>query len=149
MLCHHSVGYNVDNDPNAEEVRVKIPLQNMTDQKAIISQDLGFCTSLLDGDEMKILLPQLFSIRISFNCPDCNTESGNPSVLGEWTAGCPNCQGSNHKLLGGYAGVVTAMAFAMEWQKEATPHAHGAVTLSNLSSHNTLYQISDTVDGQH
>ena len=44
--------------------------------------------------------------------------------------------------MGGYAGIATAIAMAVEYQKEMTPHGHGLVAVSNKYSHNTLPQIA-------
>ena len=44
--------------------------------------------------------------------------------------------------MGGYAGIATAIAMAVEYQKEMTPHGHGLVAVSNVYSHNTLPEIA-------
>lgn len=36
------------------------------------------------------------------------------------------------KFMGGYAGLATGLAFATEYQGEATPHGHGFVSLANM-----------------
>ena len=50
--------------------------------------------------------------------------------------------GSNHKLLGGYVGLATSLALAIEYTKDGSPHVHGLVALSNLYSSNTLLDIA-------
>ena len=34
--------------------------------------------------------------------------------------------------MGGYAGIATAMAFATEYQGEATPHGHGFISFEDI-----------------
>ena len=48
--------------------------------------------------------------------------------------------------MGGYAGIATAIAMAVEPQKEMTPYAYGLVAVSNVYSHNTLPQIAELLD---
>ena len=45
------------------------------------------------------------------------------------------------KSMGGYAGLATGMIFATEYQGEATPHAHGFVSLANMYQHHNLEEI--------
>ena len=49
------------------------------------------------------------------------------------------------KLMGGYAGLATALAFATEYQGEATPHGHGFISLANIYQHNNLHTISTMI----
>ena len=44
--------------------------------------------------------------------------------------------------MGGYAGIATNMGFAVEFQADSTPHAHGFVSLANMYQHNTLFDIA-------
>ena len=46
--------------------------------------------------------------------------------------------------MGGYAGLATALAFAVEYTKEGSPHGHGLVALCNLYSTNSLLAVSYT-----
>ena len=50
------------------------------------------------------------------------------------------------KSMGGYAGLATGMAFATEYQGEATPHGHGFVSLANMYQHHNLEQIGDMIE---
>eukprot|EP00973_Karenia_brevis_P058259 8110740-Karenia_brevis.AAC.1 len=56
--------------------------------------------------------------------------------------GCSSCRGSNHKLMGGYAGIATGLGFAVEYTTDAGAHAHGLCSLANMYSQNTLQEIS-------
>ena len=48
--------------------------------------------------------------------------------------------------MGGYAGLATGMAFATEYQGEATPHGHGFVSLANMYQHHTLEDIGKIIE---
>ena len=48
--------------------------------------------------------------------------------------------------MGGYAGLATGMAFATEYQGEATPHGHGFVSLANMYQHHNLEQIGSIIE---
>lgn len=50
------------------------------------------------------------------------------------------------KLMGGYAGLATALAFATEYQGECTPHAHGFVSLANMYQHHNLEEIGQIIE---
>eukprot|EP00973_Karenia_brevis_P058874 8197379-Karenia_brevis.AAC.1 len=45
--------------------------------------------------------------------------------------------------MGGYAGLATALAFAVECTKDGSPHGHGIVALSNLYSTASLWDIAE------
>ena len=78
-----------------------------------------------------------------FHCPDCqNADNDNEC---DDIGGCQDYLGTNMKLMGGYAGLATAMAFAIEYQGEATPHGHGFVSLANIYQHNNLHTISTMI----
>ena len=53
------------------------------------------------------------------------------------------------KLMGGYAGLATGSAFTVEYQGEATPHAHGFVSLANMYQHHTLEEIGKIIETNH
>ena len=53
------------------------------------------------------------------------------------------------KLMGGYAGLATGSAFTVEYQGEATPHAHGFVSLANMYQHHTLEEIGKIIEANH
>ena len=80
-----------------------------------------------------------------FLCPDCNADpaDNNSETL---APPCSDCLGCNNKLLGGYAGMATAMSFATEYQGEATPHGHGFVSLANMYQHHTLEEIGNMIE---
>ena len=59
---------------------------------------------------------------------------------------CSNLFGKNGLLMGGCAGIATAIAMAVEYQKEMAPHGHGVVAVSNVYFHNTLPQIAELLD---
>ena len=44
--------------------------------------------------------------------------------------------------MGGYAGLATALAFAVEYIKDGSPHGHGLVALSNLYS-TSLWDVAE------
>ena len=80
-----------------------------------------------------------------FLCPDCNadpTENKAATVA----PSCSDCLGCNTKLMGGYAGLATAMGFATEYQGEATPHGHGFVSLANMYQQHTLEEIGNMIE---
>ena len=45
--------------------------------------------------------------------------------------------------MGGYAGLATDLAFAVEYTKDGSPHAHGLVGLCNLYSTKSLWDIAE------
>ena len=49
--------------------------------------------------------------------------------------------------MGGYAGLAQGMAFANEFQGDATPHGHGFVSLANAYQHATLEDIAIQIEG--
>ena len=60
----------------------------------------------------------------------CNADSDDVGCCS--CAGCSDYLGSNSKLLGGFAGLATGLAFATEFQGDGTPHGHGFVSLANM-----------------
>eukprot|EP00973_Karenia_brevis_P029494 4069261-Karenia_brevis.AAC.1 len=44
--------------------------------------------------------------------------------------------------MGGYAGLATALGFAVEYTKDGSPHGHGLVAVNNLYSTKTLWDIA-------
>ena len=92
---------------------------------------------------MRIVIPAAFGLRMCLQCPDCNADV----TLGR--DDCPSCSdylGNNHKSMGGYAGIATAMAFANEFQGDGTPHGHGFVALANIYKYSTLEQIRQALE---
>ena len=66
-----------------------------------------------------VVVASLFGIRMCFHCPHCQNEDECDDI-----EPCQDYLGTNMKLMGGYAGLATALAFATEYQGEATPHGH-------------------------
>jgi hypothetical protein len=100
---------------------------------------------------MYVVMPALFGLRMCLNCPDCNVDDNEPGG-GSAEFGCQacsDCLGSNSKLMGGYAGLATGLAFATEFQGDGTPHAHGFVSLANMYQHRTLKEIGDLIESNH
>jgi len=94
---------------------------------------------------MRVILPAIFGVRMCFRCPDCNADSSDPHYQDGATP-CSDYMGCNGKLMGGYAGIATALCFATEYQGEATPHGHGFVCLSNQYRHHTLEEIGNLIE---
>ena len=90
-------------------------------------------------------MPSIFGVRMCFLCPDCNADPVDNNS-GTQAPSCQDCLGCNTKLMGGYAGLATAMCFATEYQGEATPHGHGFVSLANMYQHNTLEEIGNMIE---
>ena len=53
-------------------------------------------------------------------------------------ASCQDCLGSNMKAVGGCVGLATGMAFAAEYQGEATPGGRGFVLLGKMPQRRNL-----------
>ena len=51
--------------------------------------------------------------------------------------------------MGGYAGLATGMAFATEYQGEATPHGHGFDSFVNMYQHHNLNEIGNLIEQNH
>ena len=49
--------------------------------------------------------------------------------------------------MGGYAGLSQGMAFAIEFQGDATPHGHGFISLANTYQPATLEDIAIQIEG--
>ena len=92
----------------------------------------------------KICVPTAFGVRMCFKCPQCIQHFHDPDRAVEWKMKCSDICGNN--AMGGYAGIATAIAMAVEYQKEMTPHGHGLVAVSNVYSHNTLPQIASKLE---
>ena len=67
-------------------------------------------------------------------------------MFSELVSSCSNLMGNNHKSMGGYAGIATAMAFANEFQGDGTPHGHGVVALANAYQFSSLDAIADLLE---
>ena len=98
---------------------------------------------------MGVVVPSIFGIRMCFMCPHCNTDDcGLDTVFTSDGGPCSNCFGCNQKLMGGYAGLATALAFLVGYTKDGSPHAHGLVSLTNLYSTNSLLGYRGNVEDQ-
>ena len=89
---------------------------------------------------MRIIVAGAFGVRMCFRCPDCNADHGCSAVNEGWTS-CSDYMGNNHKSMGGYAGIATALAFANEFQGDDTPQGHGFVAFANVYQYITLQNI--------
>ena len=81
-----------------------------------------------------------------FMCPDCNVDETDYNKEEGGMRPCSDYFGCNSKLMGGYAGLAAAMSFAIEYQGEATPHAHGFESLANMYQHHTLEEIGNRIE---
>ena len=98
---------------------------------------------------MHVILPSIFGIRMCFRCPDCNIDRTDHTTRNVVDVSCQDCMGSNMKTMGGYAGLATGMAFATEYQGEATHHGHGFVSLANMYQHHNLEEIGKIIEKNH
>ena len=140
--------YSVIDDPHGQETIREIPLPDIFDRQACNAQDpLSSCYHYLFF--MYTILPAIFGIRMCMRCPDCNVDRTDPRNKNDVTIACQDCMGSNMKSMGGYAGLATGMAFATEYQGEATPHGHGFVSLANMYQHHNLEQIGNIIESKY
>ena len=97
---------------------------------------------------MYVVLPALFGIRMCFHCPDCNADPDEDDTGSTEfkNSPCSDYMGSNCKLMGGFAGLATGLAFATEFQGDGTPHGHGFVSLANMYQHQTLQEIAEILE---
>ena len=61
--------------------------------------------------------PGIFGIRMCFQCPHCNTDHCDLDPASDGGR-CSACLGYNHKLMGGYDGLATTMAFSVKYTKD-------------------------------
>ena len=131
-------------DPKGETATQEIPLPDLWARQACNAQDpISSCHHFLFF--MRVILPNIFGIRMCFACPHCNCDATDYDYDGSWHA-CSDYLGCNSKLMGDYAGMATGMAFAVEYQGEATPHAHGFVSLANMYQHHTLEEVGHILE---
>ena len=98
------------------------------------------CTEVVDAFLVycKCVLARLLGIRMCPQCPHCNAnEAGNP---------CQDEFGSNMLPFGGIFGACEALAGAVEYQKNGTPHFHGLASCVNVFQHNTLLEVARRVE---
>ena len=67
-------------------------------------------------------------------------------MFSEPMSSCSDIMGNNHKCMGDYVGISTAMAFANEFQGDGTPHGHGFVALANVYQDSSLDTIADVLE---
>ena len=91
---------------------------------------------------MRIVVPAAFGLRMCLHCPDCNMEDQHKYTE---VHSCSDYLGQNHKSMGGYAGLATAIAVANELQGEGTIHGHGFAALCNMYQHSDLEQIAEMI----
>ena len=131
-------------DAQGEATVKEIPLPALWIRQACNAQDpISSCHHYLFF--MRVILPGIFGLRMCFLCPDCNRETCEYQYHRN-AHPCSDYLGCNSKLMGGYAGIATAMAFATEYQGEATPHGHGFVSLANMYQHHTLEEIGNMIE---
>ena len=120
-------------------------MPSMSDRQVLAAQD-PLATAHQFQIVMRVVLPNLFGMRMCFACPLCNFDDADldftPTVHR-----CSNCFGCFQKLMDGYAGLATALAFAVEYTKDGSPHGHGLVALSNLYSTKSLWDIAEMLKG--
>ena len=80
------------------------------------------------------------------NCPQYLKHLHNLDLTGDWKMSCSDVFESNASLMGGYPSIARAIAMAVEYQKETTPHTHGLAALSTVYSHNTLPVIASMLE---
>ena len=131
-------------DPFAERASLEIPLPDIFIRQGWNAQDpLSSCHHYLFF--MHVILPNLFGVRMCFMCPDCNADHTDPDVQRTVDVACSDYMGSNQKAIGGYAGLATGLAFATEYQGEASQHGHGFISLANMYQHHTLEEIGEMI----
>ena len=131
-------------DLQGETTVKEIPVPALWIRQACNAQDpMSSCHHYLFF--MRVILPGIFGLRMCFSCPDCNVDSSDYNYQGQSTP-CSDYLGCNSKLMGGYAGIATAMSFATDYQGEATPHGHSFVSLANMYQHNTLEEIGNMIE---
>ena len=127
--------------PEFEYGDVEIPLPTLEERQAICGQDpLAVDHHFLVI--VKVVVPRVFGYRMCLAYPHCTCHSGDPARSSECKMGCSDLRGSNAKLMGGYAGLASGACFSVEYQKEASPHVHGLVALTNIFSHQSLHAIT-------
>ena len=140
--------YNVLTDPDGRQVSFKLDLPPLLARQAWNAQDpLASIHHYLVV--MQIVIPAAFGVRMCLQCPHCNMDANNPNnnkskslASTSSVCGCSDLLGCNNKLIGGFAGIATAMIFANEFQGEGTPHGHGFVSLANIYQHNSLQDVA-------
>lgn len=95
-----------------------------------------------------MVLPATFGVRMCLSCPDCNADNTDFLSFTK-PQSCSDCVGNNCKLMGGYAGLCTGLAFATEYQGEATPDRHGFVSLCNMYQSKSLAEIGRILESNH
>ena len=124
---HTFVKTSVVRDPLGVEVEREIELPDWAIRQQWLSQD-PLASVHHYQVVMRILIPAAFGLRMCMRCPNCN---GDCDMFNDPMESCSDFMGNNHKSMGGYAGIATAMAFANEFQGDGTPHGHGFVALAN------------------
>ena len=72
---------------------------------------------------IRVLTPAALGVRMCFHCPDCNAGC---DARCERHESCSGYLGNNHKTMGGYAGIATAIAFAnLQWLLRMNSKAPG------------------------
>eukprot|EP00973_Karenia_brevis_P028663 3952779-Karenia_brevis.AAC.1 len=82
-------------------------MPSMNDRQVLTAQD-PLAAAHQFQIMMRVVLPILFGIRMCFACLLCNFDDADLD-LKLTVQRCPNCSGCNQKLMGGYAGLATAL----------------------------------------
>ena len=108
-------------DKSGKETEVEVPLPDWPVRQQWLAQDpLASVHYYLVM--MRVVVAAAFGVRMCFKCPDCNADCDAEITDHE---SCSDFMGNNHKSMGGYAGIATAMAFANEFQgSEHTKSSH-------------------------
>ena len=106
--------HSIHGDTDGKKVSIEIPLPCMHDRQGLTAE-----VPLAIGHQfqviMRVVIPSIVGIRMCFTCPHCNTDECDLDLVftsdGGW---CSTCLGCSHELMGGYAGLATALAFVVE-----------------------------------
>ena len=100
-------------DPTGAEIMQEVDLPTWLLRQQWLAQD-PLASVHHYAVVMRVIVAAAFGVRMCFRCPDCNADH----CCFEESGGCESCSdylGNNHKSMGGYAGIATAMAFANEF----------------------------------
>eukprot|EP00973_Karenia_brevis_P028488 3926660-Karenia_brevis.AAC.1 len=83
-------------------------MPSMKDRQVLSAQD-PLATAHQFQIMMRVVVPALFGIRMCFACPLCNCDDADLDFKPSTVQSCSNCFGCTQKLMGGYAGLATAL----------------------------------------
>ena len=135
---------NIADDPDGKSVSVEMQLPELHLRQALNAQDpIASVHHYLVF--MYIILPAILGLRACLQCPHCNIDENDMNIARNFQS-CQDHLGTNMKIMGGFAGLATAMCFATEFQGDGTPHGHGFVSLVNMYQHCTLEEIGNMIE---